>query len=356
MWHFALVDARTGATINDLPDAYDRKVTFKLNAPTEVGFSCAGTGITAQAVHELTTDVLVAWDDQLLARCRVGTTSDNLDENDHKVDVTALDYTALLGRRYAHQVLTYTNQDLTAIAWDLIDYTQHRYSVNGDWGITRGLTATTATVNYQAPDGKKVQEAVDELRATYPEWDYEIDAGLRFNVWAMRGTQRDFALEYGGNVAQVQRTVDPAAYANLVRQSGADGVTPAVRQAPDLGTRPEGRMEAQEGNTDLANAALVGWAADAYLQRHGTLTATYNVQLAPNAGWTPGLLWLGDRSWIVVRSGRLDVQTLERVFQVDVQVGNDGADTVAVGFGDLQEDLLAMFHAVPARLEQINRR
>jgi len=356
VWHFALVNAKTGAALNDLTSAVDRHVTFKLNEPTQVQFKVAGTSETALALGTLTTDVVVAWDDQLLARCRVGATTDTLDENDHQVDVTALDYTALLARRYAHQVLTYTATDLTAIAWDLIDYTQRRYSTNGDWGITRGLTATTAAVNYTAPDGKKISEAIDDLRATYPEFDYEVDANLRFNCWAMRGTQRDFALEYGGNVSQVTRNVDTTAYANLVRQSGADGVAAAVRQAPDLATRPEGRMEAQEGNTDLANAALVGWAADAYLQRNGTLTAVYEATLAPNAGWDPSQLWLGDRAWMVVHSGRLNAQTLERVFGVDVQVGNDGADTVAVSFGDLQQDLLAMFHAVPAALEQINRR
>lgn len=356
MWHFTLINAKTGAGLNDLTSAVDRRVVFKLNAPTEVTFKVAGTSETALALGTLTTDVLVAWDDQVLARCRVGNTTDNLDENDHQVDVAALDYTALLARRYAHQQLTYTATDLTAIAWDLVDYTQRRYSVNGDWGITRGLLATTANVSYVAPDGKKISEAIDDVRATYPEFDYEIDAQLKFNCWAMRGTQRDFALEYGGNVSRLTRTVDTTAYANLVRQSGADGVAAAVRQAPDLAARPEGRMEAQEGNTDLANAALVGWAADAYLQRNGTLTATYEMTLAPNAGWTPSQLWLGDRAWVVVHSGRLNAQLIERVFQIDVQVGNDGGDTVSVSFGDLQEDLLAMFHAVPAALEQINRR
>ena len=357
MWHFSLIRSDTGAVLNDLNDAVDRRISFKLNQPTEFTFKVAGTSETARALGTLTTDIYIAWDALLLARCRVGSTTDSLDENDHQVDVSALDYVALLDRRYAHQAISYTAQDLTFIAWDLIDYTQRRDPAPaGDWGITRGLTAVTANVNFAVADGKKVGEAIADVRNTFPEFDYEIDGALKFNCWAMRGTQRDFALEYGGNVSQITRTVDTANYANRVRQSGADGLAPAVRQASDLATRPEKRIEAQEGNTDLANTALIGWAADAYLQRHGTLYATYTCKLNPAAGWDPTQLWLGDRAWVVIDSGRLAVQTLERVFQIDVEVGNDGQTDTSVSFGDFQEDILAMFHAVPASLEQINRR
>src|SRR5215471_13399818 len=126
MWHFALIEADTGAQLNDLGDALDRSLSFKLNEPTEMTFTVAGDSETGRAILELLTDIYVAWDDLVLARLRVGTTTDTLDENDHRIQVSALDYSALLDRRYAQQILTYTAQDLTYIAWDLIDYTQRR--------------------------------------------------------------------------------------------------------------------------------------------------------------------------------------------------------------------------------------
>jgi hypothetical protein len=356
VWHFALVDSVTAEPINDLHDALDRKISFKLNGATEVSFTLPGRADSAAALRELTTDVYVAWDVWPYARCRVGATTDTLDENDHRIDVGALDYLALLDRRYVSLGGGTRTDDLTGLAWWLIDRTQAQYTwPGGDFGIRRGLTATTASVTVTWEDGKKIGEAISDLHDLHPGFDYEIDAALRFNVWAGRGTQRDFALEYGGNVARVTRAVDPERYCNLIRYSGADGVDWQRRYAPDLASRPEGRIETQEGNTDLANATLVGWAADAYLQRHGTITPAYQVTLAPDV-WTPDKLWLGDMAWLRIDSGRLDVIALERVFQITVTLGNDGQTDVELGFGDFQEDLLALVRAVPARLEQINRR
>jgi|ERR671917_497275 hypothetical protein len=357
MWHFALIHARTGLPINDLVTATGRQVKFALNEPTEMQFTIPGRSEAALAIGTLITDVYVAWNDLLLARLRVGTVSDDLDANDHEMSVAAVDYQGLLDRRYAHQAIQYTNQDLTYIAWDLIDYTQRRYNApGGDWGITRGLQATTGSVTHLVEDGKKIGEAIADVRGLYPEFDYEIDAAKRFNVWQMRGSLRDFALEYGGNVSRIRRSIDPNNYANLVRQSGADGIAPARRMVGDLATRTEGRIEAQEGNTDLHNATVVGWAADAYLQRHSALLPAYEITLSPGAGWDPTKLWLGDQAWIVVRSGRLDAVTLERVRTITIDVGDNGQTDVTIGFGDFQENLLALVRGTPARLEQMNRR
>jgi hypothetical protein len=353
-WRFVLVDSKTASPLSDLPEARDRRVTFKLNAPAELSFTVPGDSRDAALLAELRTDVIAYWGGTALARLRVGATSDNLDADTHTVDVAALDYLALLDRRYLQNAVTYATTELTTSAWNLIAYTQGRTA--GSWGITRGLTATTAAVTWSGEDGKKIGEAISDLHLVYPGFDYAIDPQLRFNTWAFRGQQRDYALEYGGNVTAVSRTFDPERYANVVRQSGKEGIAPAWRSAADLASRPEGRFEAQEGNTDLATTALVGLAADAYLQRHGTVTPTYTMTLAPNAAWTPDALWLGDWCTFVVRSGRLDVVGLERVYEVAVEVTADAAATVSLTFGDFREDLLALVRAVPARLEQMNRR
>lgn len=356
--NWSLVLCRTdGTALSDLPDAHDRKVTFKLNGSAQVDFTLPGSSTSAALLQELNTDVIVLCDGKALTRCRVGSTSDELDENQHDISVSALDYLSLLDRRYFMTANTYTGLDLTAIAWDLIDYTQHRVAwPGGDWGITRGLTAVTKNVDFTVDAGKKIGEAIDDLHSVDPGFDYEVDAGLRFNVWSFRGTKRDFALDYGSNLSKLTRTIDPAAYANAVRQSGADGVPAAERIAPDLADRPEGRFEQQEGNTDLDNAQVVGWTADAYLERHGTLLPSYEATINPAAGWTPDKLWLGDTATLVVRSGRLDVVSEERVFQIDVELTDDGAVDVTLGFGEWRQSLLQWFKTVPQQIEQINRR
>lgn len=356
-WQFELL--RTdGTQLSDLPEARDRKVTFKLNGPTEVKFALPGSSYSASVIEELNTDVLVLYDGQALARCRIGATSDELDEDRHDLDVAGVDYLSLLDRRYVHVDYTYTNVPLVDIAWDLIDLTQHRTGwAGGELGITRGLRPTSSpNVTHTTEAGAKIGELIDTLHEISPGFDYEIDAGLHFNQWSFRGIKRDFALEYGGNVSKVTRTIDPAEYANAIRQSGADGVPATWLAAPDLATRPEGRFEMQEGNTDLDNATLVQWAAEAYLQRHGTLLPSYDMTLAPAAGWNPTLLWLGDTATVVIRSGRLDVLAEERVTQLDIDVTNDGAVDVTVGFGDWRQDLLQWFRTLPDQIQKINRR
>lgn len=355
-WSLILVEP-DGTPISDLAvEARDARFTFNLRGPCEVAWSMDGHSREAAKVVELATDVIVMWEGQALTRCRVGHSSDNISAEGHAVEFSAVDYRGLLGRRFLRSDQTLSG-DLTAVAWNLIDWTQNTNpAAGGNWGITRGLTATTATVTDRViAAGKPVNEAVDELAVSYPGFDWEIDGNLEFNTWQFRGIERDFALEWGGNVTSVRRDVDSTEYGNHIRYAGDDTVAVSYQSVADLSTRPEGRIESSESDPDLKTSGDVSAAAQTWLVRHGTLLPGYQMGVNPGV-WNPNRLWLGDLAPVAVRSGRLDVNSIERVEQITVTLSAEGVSQVDLGFGQLRRDLLQLVRAQSQKLATLNRR
>ncbi len=356
-WQF-YVATTAGDVIGELAGATGRKVTFRLDGPCDASWSIDGRHPDATVVDELTTDIYVRWGDRTMGRFRTGASSDNIDVDTHACSFAAVDYRGLLERRYTYTQLTYTSWDPTDAAWDLIDYTQSRVALaGGNLGIDRGHLDPAAAITYVAPAGKQIAEAINDLTkfGIGRGFEWEISADLEFNVWEQRGTTRDFVAEYGSNVTAVSRTVDTSTYANTVRASGADAVAAHTAAAGDLASRPEGRFEMQDGNTDLSTAAQVTATATADLARFGALTPSYTMTFAQGR-WNPDLLWLGDTATFVVQSGRLNVVAQDRVVEIGVTVGDDGGETVEVTFGTRRQDLASFLRRIPARLESLSRR
>lgn len=355
-WSLILVDL-DGTPIADLTaEAQDITATFRMRDQHELTWTVDGASQLARDTRELLTDVIVMWRGQRLARLRVAQSSDDIGPEGHSATFSAIDYRGMLARRFTRGVRNWSG-DTAQIVWELIDWSQTSAAGGGDWGIRRGTLPAIGTVtDYEVPEARQLKELFAELsEETYPGFDWEIDADLVYRVWSFRGSRREFALEWGGNVIGVQRDADPSIYANYVRYSGAEGIPSAWRSAPDIASRPEGRFEMAEGNPDLTNTVMVGRAADALLQRHGTFLPGYQMSLEPGT-WDPSQLWLGDSGSIVVRSGRLDVHDVERVFEIAVSLDPNGVSGVELTFGILREDLLALVRAVPERLDRLYRR
>lgn len=243
-WQF-IAGPATGGLELALTDATSRKYTAKLTDSDEIAFSLDGRHPQAAAIDELATDVHVLWTPEngtprLLSRGRIGPTGDSLDEDNHRLDVAALDYRAILSRRilYSTSTLTYTGQDQALIAWNLLQATQTR--TGGDLGISRGIGQVTGIVRdrtYEA--GDKIGEQLQALSEVIDGFDWDINpAGESAQTldiyYPQRGTDRGVVLEYGGLVDKVQRQIDPGDYGNALRMTGADGLTAVELEAPDL--------------------------------------------------------------------------------------------------------------------------
>ena len=362
-WQFVAATA-AGEPVADLLGARSRKVTFRRDGPCEASWSMDGrwSAITgnppdAAVVKELLNDVLVYRDGDLLFRGRIGPTEDTVDADSHTVSMAAVDYRGYLDRRILYAAQTYTATDQAGIAWALVDYANTR--IGGDVGITRGTGQTTGVNrdrNYEA--GKSIGEALDELGRVIGGFDWEVDPWLRLNVYSpSRGTIRDFVAEYGSNVARVSRSVDPGSYANAVRSTGDTALTTAVTlNAATLATRPERRFDLAVSDPDVKVQQTVQDRASAALAIAEVIQPSYTVTLRPGR-WSPGDVWLGDVTKIVVRSGRLDVNTSERVEEISVSVGDDGSETVELTYGNRRRESLARYlRYVGRRLVNLERR
>lgn len=362
-WQFVVVD-ETGTALGELTDAKERKVTWRLLAPGEAEFHINGFSDQATFVEELINDVVVYRDHVPVFRGRIVVSGDSLDADSHDVEVHVTDYRGLLARRtiWPASTLTYTAVDQAAIAWDLISDTQG--TTGGNLGITQGIgttTGVTRTRTFEA--GKTIEETISQLAAVVNGFDWEIDALRKLNIFfPWRGSSGvDFAISYdrsGGNVSQVTRSVDPSTYANAVRVSGATGVTPSSQAAGDLATRPEGRWELQYGATDLTTSTAVTETALRLLGEASLFRPAYTVTLAADSGWTPSVFWLGDVCPIRIRRGRLDVNTTAKLVEVEVTIGGDGDETVALTFDrpPVKDRLLRDIRRLAGRVEGLERR
>jgi hypothetical protein len=354
-WKFVVADT-DGNQLGELLAAKSRKVTWRRDAPADASWSMLGTDPGVADIQELLSDLLVYRGEDLVFRGRVGATSDDLDGTSHGLQVAAVDYRGLLDRRTVHGDLTFTADAKSSIAWDLIAHTQSQ--TNGDLGITNAAPLLPGLHDREYPDRKKIGEAIAELGRTENGFEWEIDQFLRFNLWAERGEARDdFVLEYGATVTAVSRAVDPAEYANEVRVSGADTTTPYDAEAADIATRPEGRFEMVVGDHDLSVQASVDELGEGTLAVAEVIQPSYQLTLIPDV-WTPNDLWIGDTAPIRIRSGRLDVDTADRVEEISVTVGDDGSETVQLTFGRTRRDAAAKVvrAAVGGRLERLERR
>jgi hypothetical protein len=367
-WQFVAGPA-TGGYEYALTAAKNRSYTARLTDQSELGFTIDGRHPEAATLTELASDVhlLFTGDDKVtfeLDRFRVGTSGDDLDDTSHKATFTGLDYKGVLARRrlYAGATLVFTGIDQGEIVWSLISYTQGL--PGGYLGIAKGWVGTSPTGiprDRTFAAGDSIGERIQELSEVSPngfDWDVSPNgpSSLVLQIWAQRGTDRGVVLEYGGLIKSVRREVSPADYANAIRQSGADGLVAQDRTATDIANRPEGRWDAVFGDTNLLTQAAVNERSDWQLGQSQVVRPTYTVTLI-QGGWKgPTHIWLGDTVQLIVMSGRLQVNTALRVYEIQIQIDDTGGETVTLTLGGPRPDTRRRVRDTERRLTDLERR
>ncbi|GGV34277.1 hypothetical protein GCM10010182_67720 [Actinomadura cremea] len=376
-WQLVLGPASGGHELA-LTEASSRRYTARLNEGSDLSFSIDGRHAQAAAIGELTTDVHLLWTSpagltRVLDRCRVGPTRDDVSEDAHRVEVTCLDYRAVLERRilYSGDTLTYSSTDQAEVAWALIDTTQQRAA--GALGIAKGWTGTAPTGitrdrTYEASDS--IGQRIQELSEVIDGFDWDITpvsaSGLRLDVWyPQRGADRGVVLILGGLAATVNREVNPGDYANALRYSGATGdeetpgPTPVELEAPLLDQAvdwPQGRWDAAHGDDGLVTQAALNARAAWQLAQSQVITPVYTVRLV-RGGWDgPDHIWLGDTVRLIVPSGRLQVDSSLRVHEVQIDIDEDGGETVTLSLGGPRPDFRRWPSRVDRKIRDLERR
>jgi len=353
VWQFVLANT-VGAPLVELP-ATSMQVQWHLDDPAEASCTVDGLDPRASEVQELLTDLLVYRDSMLVFRGRIVEADDSVGDS-HDLSLRAIDYRGLLARRVTYAGTGWGATDQAQIAWNLIAYAQGL--IGGSWGITRGTGQSTGVLRdrlYVA--GANVGELLDNLGRVINGYDWEIDANLALNIFhPTRGTSKDWVAEYENTVTSFRRSVSSDAYANAVRATGADTLTPVTVTAANLASRPEGRWDQQIGDTDITQQATVTEKANGALARGEVLLPSYTCTVDPDR-WTPESAWVGDSTQLVLRSGRLDVAAVERIESVSVSIDDAGAETVALTYGQRRRELeVFLLRFFGARLTNLERR
>ena len=374
-WQFILGPPAPGGGYQwGVTGAKSRRATFRLRAPSEASFSVDGRDPIAAKVDELATDLFVVRarpngvGSDLLFRGRIGPSGDTLDGTGHKTSFSAHDYREVLRRRqlYSSSQLVWEGVDQSVIALGLINQTQAR--PGGALGIGFGVGSTTGVLRdrteYEA--GDPIGDRLQELSEVLDGFDWDITPAtptmLNLDIWyPQRGLDRGVVLEYGGLVAGVTRNVDPSKYANSVRltgqgpEAGGDPPAPVEREAADLGTRPEGRWDATYGTSIVTDTTLAE-RGDWQLAESEVVRPSYTLDLRRGAWGGPGHIWLGDPVRTVIYSGRLKIDTVLRVEEIDVVIPDEGIEDVKITVGGPRPDTRKRATEVERRLRTLERR
>ena len=185
-------------------------------------------------------------------------------------------------------------------------------------------------------------------------FDWDISPDLQFRLWyPARGSSGGWAAVWGDTIRGVERTVDPSGYATDVYATGAESLSPITRST--LGTREAGRWETVASWPDVSVAGTLAEAASATLADAEVVRPAYRLRVSPGA-WTPTDAWLGDTHRIVVRRGRLDVDTTGRIVAVDIALDGAGGEDVTLTVDRRPVDLADRLLGMSGRLGTLERR
>jgi hypothetical protein len=347
-----------GGQVAEIRSASARSLKIKLLDPSEASFTCWGYSSEAAVIDELISDLWVYRNGSPVFRGRItGPNSDTLAPDRYDFAVEARDYREVLNRRILYADRTWTGVEQSTIVWDLITDTEALGG--GNLGLTQGTWPVTGiirpSVTFMA--GDSVGQSIKLLSQMSGGFDWDIDIGLNANLYyPYRGQDNGTVLDWGGVVKNVTRTFEPSQYANGIRQSGADGITPTSLAVPDIGSRAEGRWDAQFSDTQLNTTDMVNQTAATNLALAQTALPTYQIQVAKGAWGGPGHIWIGDYVTVAIKAGRLNEVVKARVFELDITVDDSNREDVTVVLGNPVIDPRSVLRGIGARLAQLTKR
>ena len=385
--------------ITELPDARSRRLEQALNTPAKFTFSLDGRSPAAELIQELQHDVwLWRWDeaagaDTPMFRGIVAQSEDVISEQVHTLNITCHDYVAMLGRRYLTAAQSWTNVNQDTLVNYLLQLATSLATASGGTVFTPGSYLPLQLAFY-APDGTQraqgagvptrirtypaqssIGELIDNLAHVIDGFDYAAECvsatspvgadQLRIYFPQQGITRSDPVLEYGGALAGVTRSVNSADYGNYVRVVGNNGnddpLAPQLyaeewtADANDIGRIPVGLWMDTENAPDVTDQATLAQQAAGHLGRSGLLVPSYSLTLTPGA-YRRNAFKMGDTVPVVIKSGRLNVNTGVRVVAMTFAISDDGAEDVELTVGRPLSTLVDLLSAAASDVNALARR
>jgi hypothetical protein len=329
-WRVVIHNASNGDI--ELPVVSARRFLFKLFDADEVTVSFDANEPAALFYTELASDLIVYYNGAAIFRGRGGTTQDVASPDVDTVTINAFEYRELLKRRLllADASVGFLFVDQAQIAWTLISEAQARpggaLGITQGTGFTGGFGSTGVLRERNYDRGRSVAELIDELAQVQNGFEWSIGPDLRFNVfYPKRGSTTSVILDYGGAVTNVNRSMNPRDFANVVRTTGDSGTTPVESAIAGIATDTRGRWETLDATFDIKEQATLAARAVFDLAVDSVIPYTYSVALKDGYWTGPAQFFIGDQVILLVQTGRMNVNIACRVIEFEVSVDPDGA-------------------------------
>lgn len=327
-WSFLLVDPVTDEQ-NEIAQSQGRMVTFALDDPSTAECSVALEDEVAGLVTPFVTDLLVARDGTDLHRGRLAEPLISGGTDDLRMGLNSTDYRGMLDKWGVVPAagVTATAVDQALIAWNLIDAYQTR--TGGARGITRGIGQTSGQLRDRTFEpGAPIGSLIADMGRVINGFDWEIGPDLAFDMWhhsaGGRGSADVAVLEYGSLIKSFQRSRRD--FSNAWTTYGDDETTtPRVSTAADVGTDPRGRWENSRSFTDISVQSTLNDRGD-YLLENGNGRRSWTLEMVLGAWGGPTELWLGDTFTLAIDVPGLAVDSLCRVIELSVSLGDSDED------------------------------
>lgn len=356
-WQLILVPPLSTSAIGEITDAHARKLHIALDDRCTASFTMDGRSRQARQINEMEVDLMMARDREWFFRGRLGTSEDSVSTDSHEVAFNAVDYRGFItDSRFVLNAAqaTFPLTEQTEMLWALINATQQ--TPNGDLGIRRGSVAQSGQLREGGWEvGKSIGEAGTQMSQRINGFKWEIDAWLRYNAYyPARGSERGLVLDYGRAVTNFRREWDAGIAGNVAVGQGGQGLVPVILDGQAQPYRPGTRKEVAYSNQDLTLQQTLHDQTAGVLRDAQNPVGNYTLQLA-NGVWAPNLLWVGDTTPMVIRTGRLAFNALVRVLTIDITISDDGHEAVQLEVGRLEGTVERQLSSVDRRLRDLER-
>jgi len=233
-----------------------------------------------------------------------------VDTGGASLDVRATGFLDLLKDRYVWPDTgsfgrTYTTQDLGAVMWDFINYTQQPIAnwslANGDFGLRQGTiqTSRTLTDTWQ-PWATSIRDILIAITERINSVDFEFTYDKKFNVYYPGiGTDKsELLFTYPGNIKRLSLPRDATHLANTVISrgsgNGSDQQVVSVRQdaAMQVGLA---RRESIIDHSSVNVVQTLADYADEEIRLNGASSKIPDITLDGLKNPALGSYWIGDR-------------------------------------------------------------
>lgn len=248
LWELLLVNP-AGETI--IPQWGGATYKQRLYGRDELTMNVSGSTFETGLIVARQTDIIPTRDGDPQGRARVMTRPGSAASGKYAVTVGCVDYRGVLYGRILHHDLAYSGVDQTAIAFDLIDYTQddvRNELSDGDLGLVAGTLTAGQPRDRQYAAGATIGKLIDDLTDNVNGFDWWVDETLAVHMQSPRRYRDKTAvvLQLGATLSGLSDT--PAdRFLNVARQTGKALIPETATALPDA----RGRWEENQADPDL---------------------------------------------------------------------------------------------------------